>query len=99
MSDMAGGWDHDLGVVLSGRALQEQPRYNGADGISDIEGKATRGGGSECGQRASFNGATGVSDVVKAASAAEQRRDNFLSQSTLNNRLFPKPLLIGKSLR
>jgi len=28
---------------------------NGADGISDIEGKVTRVGASECGQRASFN--------------------------------------------
>ena len=27
---------------------------NGADGISDIEGKVTRVGASECGQRASF---------------------------------------------
>jgi hypothetical protein len=35
---------------------------NGADGISDIEGKATRAGASESGQRASFNGADGISD-------------------------------------
>src|SRR6478672_9311167 len=28
---------------------------NGADGISDIEGKVTRVGASECGQRGSFN--------------------------------------------
>jgi hypothetical protein len=28
---------------------------NGADGFSDIEGKATRVGASECGQRMSFN--------------------------------------------
>jgi hypothetical protein len=28
---------------------------NGADGISNIEGKVTRVGASECGQRASFN--------------------------------------------
>ena len=28
---------------------------NGTDGISDIEGKVTRLGASECGQRASFN--------------------------------------------
>src|SRR5207248_11235220 len=31
------------------------PACNGADGISDIEGKVTRVGASECGQRASFN--------------------------------------------
>jgi hypothetical protein len=30
------------------------PACNGADGISDIEGKVTRVGASECGQRASF---------------------------------------------
>ncbi len=40
MSDMAEGWDHDLGGVLSGRALREQPRYNGAIGMSDMAGKA-----------------------------------------------------------
>ncbi len=33
---------------------------NGADGISDIEGKAAREAASECGQRASFNGAEGT---------------------------------------
>ena len=32
------------------------PRANGAEGISDIEGKATRVGASERGQRTSFNG-------------------------------------------
>jgi hypothetical protein len=31
------------------------PACNGADGISDIEGKVPRVGASECGQRASFN--------------------------------------------
>jgi hypothetical protein len=36
---------------------------NGADGISDIEGKATRVGASERGQRMSFNGAEGISDI------------------------------------
>jgi hypothetical protein len=36
---------------------------NGADGISDIEGKATRVGASERGQRTSFNGANGMSDI------------------------------------
>jgi hypothetical protein len=28
------GWDHDLGGVFNGREL---PRYNGANGMSDIE--------------------------------------------------------------
>ena len=50
MSDMAG-----KAATGSGRAERERARYNGADGISDIECKATRGGASECGQRASFN--------------------------------------------
>ena len=36
---------------------------NGAEGISDIEGKATRVGASERGQRMSFNGANGMSDI------------------------------------
>ena len=36
---------------------------NGADGISDIEGKAARAAASERGQRASFNGADGISDI------------------------------------
>ena len=31
---------------------------NGANGMSDIEGKAAREAVSECGQRASFNGAS-----------------------------------------
>ena len=39
---------------------------NGADGISDIEGKAAREAASECGQRASFNGANGMSDPAAA---------------------------------
>jgi hypothetical protein len=44
---------------------------NGADGISDIEGKAARVAASECGQRASFNGADGISDIEgKAARGA-----------------------------
>ena len=32
--------------------------------MSDIEGKATRVGASECGQRTSFNGANGMSDMA-----------------------------------
>ena len=36
---------------------------NGADGVSDIDGKAARGAASKCGQRASFNGATWMSDI------------------------------------
>jgi hypothetical protein len=36
---------------------------NGANGMSDIEGKVTRVGASERGQRASFNEADGISDI------------------------------------
>src|SRR5213592_248681 len=36
-------------------------RLNGANGMSDIEGKVTRVGASERGQRTSFNGANGRS--------------------------------------
>ena len=41
------------------RALagQHRPLANGADGISDIEGKAAIGSGEQVGTRASFNGA------------------------------------------
>jgi hypothetical protein len=40
---------------------------NGADGMSDIEGKVTREGASERGQRTSFNGADGISDIEHVA--------------------------------
>jgi hypothetical protein len=40
---------------------------NGADGISDIEGKATRVGASERGQRTSFNRTEGISDIEHVA--------------------------------
>ena len=47
---------------------------NGADGVSDIEGKAARVAASKCGQRASFNGADGVSDIEgKAAKGSSER--------------------------
>jgi len=48
MSDMAG-------KAASGRGLRAQPRYNGADGISDIEVTAVTGSGEQAGTRASFN--------------------------------------------
>jgi len=46
--------------------------------MSDIEGKVTRVGASECGQRASFNGANGMSEIEgkaarEAASECGQR--------------------------
>src|SRR6266404_2090638 len=43
---------------------------NGANGMSDIEGKATRVGASERGQRTSFNGANGMSDMHGKATRA-----------------------------
>src|SRR6266700_311603 len=50
---------------------------NGADGISDIEGKATRVGASERGQRTSFNGADGISDIEgKVARVATSKLGN-----------------------
>jgi hypothetical protein len=36
---------------------------NGAEGISDIEGKVARVGDERVGKRASFNGAEGISDI------------------------------------
>src|SRR5207247_3031949 len=41
----------------------ERTSFNGAKGMSDIEGKVTRVGASERGQRTSFNGANGMSDI------------------------------------
>ena len=40
---------------------------NGANGMSDIEGKAAREAASERGRRASFNGAGGISDTEHVA--------------------------------
>jgi hypothetical protein len=37
------------------RRCDELSAMNGANGMSDIEGKAARVAASECGQRASFN--------------------------------------------
>src|SRR5438445_12838308 len=39
------------------------PSVNGAEGISDIEGKVARVSGEGIGQRPSFNGAEGISDI------------------------------------
>jgi hypothetical protein len=45
---------------------------NGANGMSDIEGKAARGAVSECGQRASFNlGEGGLKVFDNGVRAAE----------------------------
>ena len=50
---------------------------NGANGMSDMEGKMTRVGASERGQRASFNGADGTSDMEgKAARVAASELGN-----------------------
>jgi hypothetical protein len=52
------------------------PACNGADGISDIEGKVTRVGASERGQRTSFNGADGISDIEHVAIEGMERLGN-----------------------
>jgi hypothetical protein len=49
----------------------QRTSLNGADGISDIEGKVTREGASERGQRASLNGADGISDIEHVQSGME----------------------------
>ena len=53
---------------------------NGADGISDIEGKATRVGASERGQRMSFNGANGMSDIEHVAIEGMERLGKAIRQ-------------------
>jgi hypothetical protein len=45
----------------------QRASFNGADGISDIEGKATRVGASERGQRGSFNSDETEAGVCAAA--------------------------------
>ncbi len=59
-------------TVKSVRVTDEprgRERINGVNGMSDIEGKATREAVSECGQRASFNWASAVwkSSTISAA--------------------------------
>ena len=52
------------GKINLRRAVACPPRRaNGANGMSDIEGKVAREAMSECGQRASFNGVNGMSDI------------------------------------
>src|SRR4029077_10823692 len=47
---------------------------NGAEGISDIEGKAATGSGERAGKRASFNGAEGISDIEGEAVTGSGQR-------------------------
>ena len=58
---------HDL--RLDSRTFVRLPlhRPNRANGMSEIEGKVTRAGASERGQRTSFNGANGMSDIEHVA--------------------------------
>ena len=71
-------WFRALGPAESSRSCA-----NGADGISDIEGKVTRVGASERGQRTSFNGADGISDIegkvarVATSKLGNERVSNF----------------------
>src|SRR4029450_8849453 len=71
-------------------------RVNGADGISDIEGKVTRVGASERGQRTSFNGAAGTR-------ATHLRRGYVVAgidgQTARSNRTFGKSEIEGKTAR
>jgi hypothetical protein len=48
----------------------QRASFNAADGISDIEGKATRVGASERGQRESFNSGETEAAVCAAVAAA-----------------------------
>ena len=49
------------------------PSVNGAEGISDIEGKVDRASDEGVGQRPSFNGAEGISDIEgKAARVSDE---------------------------
>jgi hypothetical protein len=55
-------------------SVYRRRQANGANGMSDVEGKVARAAMSECGQRANFNGATGMSDMAgKAAQVAIER--------------------------
>src|SRR5215216_475052 len=57
---------------------------NGADGISDIEGKIARVATSELGERASFNGADGISDIEgKATRVGASQRGQRMSFKTV----------------
>jgi hypothetical protein len=78
---------------------EQKPCGNGADGISDIEGKATRVGASERGQRTSFNGADGISDPpsprlrrAKHRRKSREGSDEQVGQrASFNNQSSPKP--------
>jgi hypothetical protein len=59
------------------------PACNGADGISDIEGKVTRVGASECGQRASFNRDQGAEADDCDFTLVDRHGTNFSSALTI----------------
>ena len=64
---------------------------NGANGMSDIEGKVAREAMSECGQRVNFNGEIGTSSfglpTLKARPLLYPRYGYFLSRGCFNVRL------------
>jgi len=76
-------------------------RLNGANGMSDIEGKVTRVGASERGQRTSFNGANGMSDIegkVTRVGASERgQRTSFNGANGMSGP--PSPTLLRKPSR
>jgi hypothetical protein len=49
------------------KPTRKKSKLNGADGISDVEGKAARTAASERGQRWSFNGVERISDIEDKA--------------------------------
>src|SRR5439155_24906384 len=55
-------WVREFHLVLTLHP-KSVPYVNGAEGISDIEGKVARVSGEGVGQRPSFNGAEGISDI------------------------------------
>src|SRR6187551_3554913 len=57
---------------------------NGAEGISDIEGKVARVGDERVGKRASFNGAEGIGDIEgKATRVGASERGQRMSFKTV----------------
>src|SRR6476659_492307 len=61
---------------------------NGAEGISDIEGKVASVGDERVGKRASFNGAEGISDIegkaTRVGASERGQRTSFKSFANLD---------------
>jgi hypothetical protein len=76
-------------VAAATESTRQGASFNGAEGISDIEGKTTRVGASERGQRTSFNGAEGISDIEGKATrvGASERGQRTSFKPFSRNRL------------